>query len=122
MIGIDAACRLKSLIRLCSQGYTSLMGVETTGSRACESVHYTVRAVCERQSRGWPRLGGLWDGRTVPTGLCNGLHSVLERVNSNNTVQRLTFNSSIPAQRRQGPPRALDVRARAFGALSQCSV
>ena len=64
---------------LCSQGYKSLiMGVETTGSRACESVHYTVRAVCERQSRGWQRLGGLWDGRTVPTALSRARDIVLE--------------------------------------------
>ena len=37
---------------LCGHDCMSLIGVETTSSRAYESLYYTIRVDCEQQSRG----------------------------------------------------------------------
>ena len=50
-LGRSAWC-FRVCFGLCGHDCMSLTGVETTSSRAYESLYYTIRVDCDRQSRG----------------------------------------------------------------------
>ena len=52
LVGLGSAWRFRVCFGLCGHDFMSLTGVETTSSRAYESLYYTIRVDCEQQSRG----------------------------------------------------------------------